>query len=363
MESPKRRGRVAAPSNADSVLPFLSELGLNETAIATLLSHDHRFLCASVEETLRPRMSQLEKMGFSLGEICHLLVAAPRAFRLTGFERKLEFLMEVFGSFEVLSVFVKRNRLVLSYDVENVLLPKISILQHKCGLSACQISMLLRQSPRLLSSNIDSLCARAEELGFDHKSSKFWQALCVVCSLSQSTIDEKFRLLQELGFSEAEVKALVQKEPMVLKKSRITIVTKFEMLRELGLSEAEVKAMIMKEPAVLIYSIKKMKLVIEFLATKMGYPKSYVAQNPVVLHFSLQRRLIPRYYVLETLKSRGVPECEHKISTILVLSEKQFLAKFVTPYKESIPGLHEDYVSASGKGLSYSFDEMAHLSN
>jgi mTERF len=51
-----------------------------------------------------------------------------------------------------------------------------------------------------------------------------------------------------------------------------------------------------------------MKLVIEFLATKIGYPKSYVAQNPVILHFSLQHRLIPRYYVLETLKSKGVPE-------------------------------------------------------
>jgi mTERF domain-containing protein, mitochondrial len=100
-----------------------------------------------------------------------------------------------------------------------------------------------------------------------------------------------------------------------------------------------------------------MKLVIEFLATKIGYPKSYVAQNPVILHFSLQHCLIPRYYVLETLKSKGVPECEHKICTILVLSEKQILAKFVTPYKGSIPGLHEGYVSTSRKGLSYSFDE------
>jgi mTERF len=78
----------------------------------------------------------------------------------------------------------------------------------------------------------------------------------VVCSLSQCTIDEKFRLLQELGFSDAEVKALVQKEPMVLKKSPITIVAKFEMFRDLELSEAEIKVMIMKERAVLIYSIE-----------------------------------------------------------------------------------------------------------
>lgn len=297
-------------------------------------------------------MSQLEAMGFSLWEIRHLLVAAPRAFRLASFERKVEFLMGIFGSFKFLSVFVKRNRLVLSYDIDNVLVPKVSFLQHQCRLSASQISMLLRQSPRLLTSNLNSLSVRANELGFDCKSGKFWQALCVVCSLTQSTIDEKLRLLQELGFSEAELKDIVQKEPMVLKKSPKTIVGKFQMFRELGLSEAEIKTMIMKEPAVLIYSIEKMKLVVEFLATKMGYPKSYVAQNPMVLHFSVEHRLIPRHYVLETLKSMGVPECEHKISTILTLTDKKFLAKFVTLYEKSIPGLHEAYVSASGKGIA-----------
>jgi mTERF len=119
-------------------------------------------------------------------------------------------------------------------------------------MTASQIS-----HPIILSSNIDSLSVRAEELDLDRNSAKFWQALCVVCSLSQCTIDENFRLLQELGFSDAEVKALVQKEPMVLKKSPITIVAKFEMFRDLELSEVEIKVMIMKERAVLIYSIEK----------------------------------------------------------------------------------------------------------
>lgn len=79
----------------------------------------------------------------------------------------------------------------------------------------------------------------------------------------------------------------------------------------------------------------------------MGISASIICNYPNILLFSLEKRIVPRFAVMQVLMSRCVIQKQLNLYTLLVGSELNFLNKFVTKYEEVVPELLMAY---QGKG-------------
>lgn len=81
----------------------------------------------------------------------------------------------------------------------------------------------------------------------------------------------------------------------------------------------------------------------DFLVNKMDWVSVAIARNPMVLSLSLEKRIIPRFSVIQVLLSKGLIRKDFHIGTVWLRSEKHFLISFVTKYQEDVPQLLSIY--------------------
>ncbi|KAF8401522.1 hypothetical protein HHK36_012462 [Tetracentron sinense] len=81
----------------------------------------------------------------------------------------------------------------------------------------------------------------------------------------------------------------------------------------------------------------------DFLVNKMGYESKYIARRPLLLMYSLEKRIIPRCSVLQFLNSNGLIKKDFSLNTVLIPNEKYFLKRFVTKYQVEVPQLLNVY--------------------
>ncbi|XP_078149150.1 transcription termination factor MTERF15, mitochondrial-like [Carex rostrata] len=305
---------IKFPEKPDDVVRYMRQAGITELHIRVAACRDPRFLCLHVEKCLKPRISELEEIGFSPSEISLLFSVCPTMFQSTKLKQKVQFWLGIFGSVEKLLCAFKEGNYLLGVNLDNAVIPNITFLQEQCGLSACQISQLVKSSPRRITSKPEVFkmyVKRAKELGISPPSNTFVYALIVVGGLNQSTVDARLCHLKSLGLSHEEVTLLITKCPNVLEKTEKNIGQKME-----------------------------------FLLKQAGCGKIDVIKNPSLLTFSLEKRLIPRSLVQKLLKSRGIPVANNAFASFMMLNEKRFLEKYVLPYQETVPGLHQTYIDA-----------------
>ncbi|RVW61785.1 hypothetical protein CK203_063339 [Vitis vinifera] len=88
---------------------------------------------------------------------------------------------------------------------------------------------------------------------------------------------------------------------------------------------------------------------LDFLMNKMGWQREAVARVPLVLCYSLNKRVIPRCSVLQVLQSKGLlKEADFYLSSVLIPPEKVILARFVIKYEEQVPQLLSVYKGKLG---------------
>ncbi|XP_008801029.2 transcription termination factor MTERF2, chloroplastic-like [Phoenix dactylifera] len=312
IEASKHLAHFKSPAQPTSVIQFLQQLGLSDSHIRISISKCPRLLCANVEKTLRPKIRSLREMGFSEAELGQLISANPNVLRVRNPRPKIEFWRDFFSSNEELFKAIGRDAYLLSSSLSKRIIPNISLLRECCIPDHRIAKMML--STRFVArkpSLIQAAVKRADELGVPRSSGSFPHLLQTVFNISQSTVDAKLKLFKSLGWSEAEFLSAMPKNPVLLR-----------------LSEKNVR--------------DKM----DFFMKEVGCELGYIVRRPVLLSYSLERRLIPRHLVLRTLKHEGLPGGTRDLLTAILFSEKSFIEKFVLPYRENVPGLHEAYVVA-----------------
>ncbi|XP_004965021.1 uncharacterized protein LOC101752571 [Setaria italica] len=311
LKASKKISHLKSPSKPDAVLAFLAGLGIPRADVARLVAGDPRFLCARVERTLAPRVAELSDLGLSRSEIARFIPVAIYSFRRCSLSRTVNFWLPVFGSFDKLLGGLRNNAGIFSVDFENVAKPNLDFLQ-QCGVSACEIAGANVYSSRLLTMKPDCLreaAKRVEELGIKRNSPMFRHALCLVAFMSKQDVAKKIGVLKTLGFSQHHVSKIVRKAPLVL-----------------GASEDRIRR------------------VVDFWMRDVGLELQYIAQRPALIMYSLERRLLPRHRLLNVLRAKRLRNLELNYYTA-AMGEKTFVEKFVTPYKDIVPSLAEDYGS------------------
>lgn len=105
----------------------------------------------------------------------------------------------------------------------------------------------------------------------------------------------------------------------------------------------------MKFPNILSLSERKVKAAMDFLINNGRFELRSTASQPMLLGYSLEKRLVPRHHVWSIMKMYRL-KTDYRFLSLCVWSEKTFLEKCIVPFEKDVPGLAEAYAAAcSGK--------------
>ncbi|KAM3317713.1 hypothetical protein ACQJBY_035429 [Aegilops geniculata] len=258
----------------------------------------------------------LAGLGLSAADVAAAVAKDP-LFLCTGVERTLA---PVVAGLSGLGV--PRSEIARLVSVKASLFRRRSIVSNvallqESGLGVCDIAKLCLTRPRLLSSNLERVqaaVASAEALGVPRGSGMFRYAIEAVAIFSEEKIAARVDYLKKtFRWSDADVSIAVCKAPLLIAKSKESLQCRSE-----------------------------------FLISEVGLEPAYIAHRPVMICYSLEGRLIPRYHVVKFLKENGLLKCDSSYYTVFKVSEDVFLARFISPHKEVAPQLAEDYAAACG---------------
>jgi mTERF domain-containing protein len=186
----------------------------------------------------------------------------------------------------------------------------ISLLQ-RLGVEGEALSNLLAMQPRLVTCTEEKVLKSfkvAEGLGLEKGSLIFGHALRAILGIGKEKMDRKLQCLSSLGFSEKQIHKLSSRTPWIL-----------------GHSE------------------EKLKRNVDFLVKSLGLPLEDIVRYSCLLSYNLETRIIPRYRVMEALKSMQPLKTERIFPHIFYLTEKHFLEKYVNWNVESSSVLRDIY--------------------
>ncbi|KAJ1278299.1 hypothetical protein BS78_04G069600 [Paspalum vaginatum] len=311
--------RLNNASNPDAVLALLSSVGLSRAEIAAVVAADPLILRAYAKN-IGPRLLAIrDRLDLSTPQIYRFLLAASRALRSGDVWPNLQFLLSFFGSFEQVLVATKKFYRILLVDLDRVFKPNITqFLQ--CGLSVGDIVQLCSHYPSLFvfsSERVKEFVLRADALGVHRNSGTFKYAMGIAACVSKEKVAARIEFLKStLGCSESEIAIAVSKMPTLVGLSEERLLTK-----------------------------------IRFLLNEVGLEPWYIVENPSLLGFSLEKRLVPRHCVMKLLQAKGLLNSNQSFHSFASMSEKTFRLKFIDSHKDSVPGLADAYAAASACGV------------
>lgn len=271
-------------------------------------------LLAHPENTLLPKLDFFLSLGISSSDLARTLSSDP-----TLLTRSLEnqiipsygFLKSVLLSDEKVVSALKRTTWIFLEDHSKNLIPNLELLRN-VGVPHSCISLLLTHFPEAMMERREQFGEIVKEvkgMGFDPKKSTFVLAVHALCGKGNKSIWERC----------------------------------LEVYRSWGWSKDDIFAAFRKHPHCMMLSEKKIMKTMDFFVNKMGWPTKEIVHCPVVLFFSLERRIIPRCRALRVLLSKGLVKKDISLNTVLLPVEKCFLDRFVTKFLEDVPELLSVY--------------------
>lgn len=81
----------------------------------------------------------------------------------------------------------------------------------------------------------------------------------------------------------------------------------------------------------------------DFLVNRIGFLPATIFESPSLFHYNLEKRIIPRCLVVRSLQLKGLIKKDSRLLGFLSKTEKLFLERYVTKYKEEVPELLRVY--------------------
>lgn len=280
-----------------------NQCGLTETDITTAFRHCSKLLNMRSTESLEKIVQLLKDSGLSKAQIRTAVINNPRLLQLNAennLKPKIDFL-RTFVQEEHLRKIISAEARIFNMNLDHNMKTTVSLLR-EYGFEGNALSELLAKQPRMLTTSAKHIREAFElpgNLGFTKGSKMFFLAFRVIISVGKDNTVRKLQNLQGLGFSEEQVKTMCRRLPHIM-----------------GITEENVKR------------------TMDFI-NSVSLPLTNVVKYPVILSCGFETRLIPRYRVIEALNSMGLPKKPRNFPRSLLLSEKDFLKKYVDSYAES----------------------------
>ncbi|KAL5708789.1 hypothetical protein ACHQM5_019546 [Ranunculus cassubicifolius] len=299
----------------DSVLTLLRNNGFSDSQISNTIAQRPTILIASVDETLKPKFDFFNSKGLYGPDLAKVLsregVVLSYSLEKTIIPN-FNSLKTIFQTDEKVIVVLKRSMNVLTTykTVES----NIALLRSH-GVPMSNIGKLLVSQPRVLSRNASRFSANVKEvmkMKFDPSQYGFLAAMHVLDAMSRSSLEAKFDVYKSWGWSEDQVQCAFQKKPYCM-----------------------------------ILSEKNIMSTMDSLVNKFGYAPSSIAEQPTVLQYSCEKRIIPRCSAMQILFRKGKVKQSTTLYSFLQLQEDVFLKKYISGFEKEVPELLSAY---QGKG-------------
>ncbi|KAG6484173.1 transcription termination factor MTERF8, chloroplastic-like [Zingiber officinale] len=304
--------RIKSTEKADAVLGFFRSQGLDGANLRRIIACKPGLLGWDVETNLAPKFKILRDMGLSGSDIIDIIRRHPIVIVSNS---KIPLLLRfkvwesLLGSKEILLKNLRRCGWFFSSNIENVVRPKLNFLRDECGIPEDRISLVIKSHPCFIVQNPESLRAlvdRAEGIGIPRESKMFLWILDVLHGVSREKFEAHVKIMNRFGWSNSDFVTVVKKHPTFL-----------------------------------CLSTEVLQRKMEFLVKDVGMAPLDIAKKAVVLRLGLEKRLIPRFHVMEILKSEGLWTSQMMLSTFFSSPGPKFLQKYVLPYKDKLPKLHD----------------------
>ena len=145
----------------------------------------------------------------------------------------------------------------------------------------------------------------------------------------RKTVEE----VKQLGFDPSHLNfSVALRAKMAVTKSQWD--AKVEAFKNWGWSEQEIFDAFRRHPQVMLRSEDNLNAVMSFWIGQLGWDRSALCVSTTVFGYSLEKRLIPRASVIQYLLSKCLMKKSASLAAPFDLTEKLFLQKFVTCFKE-----------------------------
>eukprot|EP00252_Welwitschia_mirabilis_P013451 TRINITY_DN29589_c0_g1_i1.p1 TRINITY_DN29589_c0_g1~~TRINITY_DN29589_c0_g1_i1.p1 ORF type:complete len:441 (-),score=42.54 TRINITY_DN29589_c0_g1_i1:458-1630(-) len=293
--------KSGSAQTAKEAVNMLMDAGLSNKDVQKIILQRPQVLGINAQQHLEPKLELIKTLGLNGEELAFVVSSSPR-FLVTNLEttlhRNLKFLKSILGfEFEIPKT-LKNDPWVMICDVERQSKPILQILKEN-DIKDDLLTLLVSKIPKILCQDKDIVKSQIEYVknhGVMDASKAFVQALYTVNKNGIEKLDEKFCYLTKLGLNDEETSVIFRKSPLVLSNS-----------------------------------IDKMGKVVDFLVHSAGLPPKIVVSYPNLLSYSLETRIKPRHRVLKELSGHEPPEQVPSLVTVLPLSDKKFLDKYIKP--------------------------------
>ncbi|GLT53768.1 hypothetical protein SLA2020_270180 [Shorea laevis] len=153
---------------------------------------------------------------------------------------------------------------------------------------------------------------------------------------------EAVHQVMDMGFNPSKMMFAVAIR-VLLKMSKTRFESKFELYKRWGWSKDMALSAFKRYPICMSLSEEKITKAMDFLVNKMGLQSANIAIHPAALSFSLEKRIMPRFSVIQILVAKDLVKNDLSLSTILSPKECGFLEKFVIKFQDDIPQLLSVY--------------------
>ena len=301
------------PDKPNSVLALFNSHGFSKTQTSKIVKKEPQLLLSDPDKTLLPKLQFFYSKGASWPDIANIVVCSPSILK-----RSLEnqiipsfnFFKDFLQSDKMAITVVKRFSRILLFDLHTYVASNMNALQ-EFGVPKSNIAGLLMNQP---------------------------MAFMVRPNLFRENLEE----VKKMGFNPSQMKFVIAIQA-IRAGGKSSWERKIDIYKSWGWSEEEIRLAFTKSPWCMIYSEDKIMTTMDFFVNKMGRESSLIARRPVLISHSLEKRIIPRYSVVQVLLSKGLIVKDFSLPTVFQSTEKMFLHKFVNVYKEEAPELMKLY--------------------
>ncbi|CAM8959389.1 unnamed protein product [Rhodiola kirilowii] len=284
-------------------LNFFKTNSFTDAQISRIVTQAPNVLLADPIKTLKPKFDYFASLGAPQETVVKIICNCPRILKISVDNKiapVLDCLKSVGGSNEEVIGLLALSKLMMA--PARYLERNFAVLE-KFGMSSLQIwrfVLLNTRSSVTPPSRFKEMAEKALAMGFDPRKHNFGDAINSFTIVAEDLWEQKVNNFKKLGWSDSEFLMAFKKQPRIM-----------------TLSE------------------KKIKRTMDYLVSTMGLNVSVIARCPNVLHYSLEKRIIPRCSVLQVLISKGLIEKNGiTISSVLVRADEVFLLLFVKKYEE-----------------------------
>ncbi|CAK8531706.1 unnamed protein product [Lathyrus sativus] len=284
---------------SDSVINFFTNYGFSNSQLRDIIDKSPWLLTCNLSKRVLPKFEFFLSKGASNSDIVYLVSKNSRVL-----SPSLE--NHIVPTYELIYRFLQSDKEVMAYVIQNpyllchCLVPRNITVLIENGVSDSNIARLIRIRNRTLQArHMLSLLEELKDLGFNPSKYSFTVALIAKTSVTKTRWNEKVDAFKKWGWSDEDIIEAFKKQPYCM-----------------------------------LISIEKINLVMSFWVNQLGWDALALAEQPAIFRLSLEKRIIPRAWVMQFLRNNGLRNKHASLTSPFVPPEKEFLDRFINRFEK-----------------------------